>query len=79
MFSYKKKQKKLKNPKTTWKHLWRVMMQTPMPAQLEHWIQIVNNRKAPYELRQNAILHLTNIRDMIDKSLKPTYNKNTKR
>jgi hypothetical protein len=54
-------------------------MQTPMPVQLEHWIQIVNNRKSPHELRQNAILHLTNIRDMIDKSLKPTYNKNTKR
>jgi hypothetical protein len=46
-----------------------MMMQTPMPVQLEHWIQIVNNKKAPYELRQNAILHLTNIRDTIDKYL----------
>ena len=54
-------------------------MQTPIPVQLEHWIQIVNNRKSPYDLRQNAILHLKNIRDTIDKSLKTTYDKNTKR
>jgi len=54
-------------------------MQTPMPVQLEHWIQIVNNRKAPHELRQNAILHLTNIRDMIDKSLKTTYGRTNKK
>ena len=51
-------------------------MQTPMPVQLEHWIQIVNNRKSPHDLRQNAILHLTNIRDMIDRSLKTTYGRN---
>jgi hypothetical protein len=47
-----------------------------MPVQLEHWIQIVNNRKSPHDLRQNAILHLTNIRDMIDRSLKTTYGRN---
>jgi hypothetical protein len=41
-----------------------------MPVQLEHWIKLVNNRKAPYELREAAILHLTRIRDTIDKSLK---------
>ena len=41
-----------------------------MPVQLEHWINLVNNRKAPYELRQAAILHLTRIRDTIDRSLK---------
>ena len=46
------------------------MMQTPMPVQLEHWIKLVNNHKAPYELREAAILHLTRIRDTIDKSLK---------
>ena len=45
-------------------------MQTPMPVQLEHWLNIVNNKKAPFELRSTAILHLTNIRDTIDKSLK---------
>lgn len=41
-----------------------------MPVQLEHWLNIVNNKKAPYELKSAAILHLTNIRDTIDKSLK---------
>jgi hypothetical protein len=45
-------------------------MQTPMPAQLEYWLNIVNNKKASFELRSAAILHLTNIRDTIDKSLK---------
>ena len=45
-------------------------MQTPMPVQLEHWIKLVDNKKAPYELREAAILHLTKIRDTIDKSLK---------
>lgn len=47
-----------------------MMMQTPMPVQLEHWLQIVNNKKSPHEMRQNAILHLTNIRDTIDKHLR---------
>ena len=45
-------------------------MQTPMPAQLEYWLNIVNNKKASFELRSAAILHLNNIRDTIDKSLK---------
>lgn len=45
-------------------------MQTPMPVQLEHWIKLVDNKKAPYELREAAILHLTKIRDTIDKSLR---------
>lgn len=45
-------------------------MQTPMPVQLEHWIKLVNNKKTPYDLRESAILHLTNIRDTIDKSLR---------
>ncbi len=43
---------------------------TPIPAQLEHWLNIVNNKKSPYDLREQAVLHLTNIRDTIDKSLK---------
>jgi hypothetical protein len=41
-----------------------------MPAQLEHWLKIVTNKKSPYDLRQQAVLHLTNIRDIIDKSLR---------
>lgn len=41
-----------------------------MPVQLEHWIKLVNNKKTPYDLRESAILHLTNIRDTIDKSLR---------
>ena len=45
-------------------------MQTPMPVQLEHWLNIVNNRKSPQDIKSAAILHLTNIRDIIDKSLK---------
>ena len=45
-------------------------MNTPIPAVVENWLNIVNNKKAPYDLRDAAILHLTNIRDTIDKSLK---------
>lgn len=44
-------------------------MQTPLPVQLEYWIKIAENKKSPYDLRQNAILHLTKIRDTIDKVL----------
>ena len=45
-------------------------MNTPIPAVVENWLNIVNNKKSPYDLRNAAILHLTNIRDTIDKSLK---------
>lgn len=45
-------------------------MGTPIPAQLEVWLKIVNNKKAPRDLREQAVLHLTNIRDTIDKSLR---------
>jgi len=45
-------------------------MNTPIPAVVENWLNIVNNKKLPYDLRNAAILHLTNIRDTIDKSLK---------
>ena len=44
-------------------------MQTPIPAQLENWLKIVENKKSPQDLRQNAILHLTEIRAIIDKSI----------
>lgn len=44
-------------------------MQTPLPVQLEYWIKIAENKKSPYDLKQNAILHLTAIRDTIDKVL----------
>ena len=46
------------------------MMNTPIPAQLEHWLKIVTNKKSPQDLREQAVLHLTNIRDTIDKSLR---------
>jgi hypothetical protein len=46
------------------------MMTTPIPAQLEHWLKIVNNKKSPNDLREQAVLHLTTIRDTIDKSLR---------
>ena len=45
-------------------------MNTPIPAVVENWINIINNKKSPYDLKNMAILHLTNIRDTIDKSLK---------
>jgi hypothetical protein len=46
------------------------MMKTPIPAQLEHWLNIVNNKRSPQDLKAQAILHLTNIRDTINESLK---------
>jgi hypothetical protein len=51
-------------------------MQTPIPAQLENWIKIVENKRSPQDLRTNAVLHLTAIRDIIDKSLGTTTTKN---
>lgn len=45
-------------------------MQTPVPVQIEQWLKVVNNKKAPYDLKQTARLHLINIRDIIDRSLK---------
>ncbi len=44
-------------------------MQTPLPVQLEYWIRIAENKRSPYDLKQNAILHLKAIRDTIDKVL----------
>ena len=44
-------------------------MQTPLPVQLEYWIKIAENKKSPYDLKQNAILQLKTIRDTIDKVL----------
>lgn len=45
-------------------------MKTPIPVQLEQWLKVVNNKKSPYDLKQSARLHLINIRDIIDRSLK---------
>jgi hypothetical protein len=53
-------------------------MQTPIPAQLEHWLKIVENRKAPQDLKATAVLHLTTIRAIIDKSLGTTSKKQGK-
>lgn len=44
-------------------------MQTPLPAQLEYWLKIAGNKKSPHDLKQNAVLHLKSIRDIIDKVL----------
>ena len=44
-------------------------MQTPMPTQLEYWIKTAINKKTPYDQKQNAILHLMSIRDIIDSVL----------
>jgi len=47
-------------------------MQTPIPAQLENWLKIVNDKRSPQNLRETAVLHLTEIRAIIDKSLGTT-------
>lgn len=60
-------------------NLWRTIMQTPIPAQLENWLRIVENKKSPQDLRQTAILHLTAIRAIIDKSLGTTMKKQGQR
>ena len=54
-------------------------MQTPIPAQLENWLKIVENKRSPQDLRTNAVLHLTAIRDIIDKSLGTTMKKQGQR
>jgi hypothetical protein len=53
-------------------------MKTPIPAQVEHWLNIVNNKRSPYDLKQAARLHLINIRDIIDRSLKDTNQRHGK-
>lgn len=45
-------------------------MQTPMPVQLEQWIKTVENKRSPYDLREISILHLKNVRDIIDKVIR---------
>jgi len=55
-------------------NFWRSMMQTPIPAQLENWLKIVENKRSPQDLRATAVLHLTAIRDIINKSLGATTN-----
>jgi len=45
------------------------MMQTPLPVQIEHWLKIIDNKKSPNDLKEKAMLHLTHIRDTIDKHL----------
>lgn len=54
-------------------------MQTPIPAQIEHWLKIVENKKAPRDLKESAVLHLTAIRAIIDKSLGITMKKQGQR
>ena len=44
-------------------------MQTPLPVQVEHWIKIIDNKKSPSDLKEQAMLHLKNIRDTIDRHL----------
>lgn len=40
---------------------------TPLPAQVEYWIKIVENKRSPMDLKSNAVLHLRAIRDTINK------------
>ena len=53
-------------------NFWRKTMQTPIPAQLENWLKIVNDKRSPQNLRETAVLHLTEIRAIIDKSIGTT-------
>lgn len=45
-------------------------MQTPIPVQLEQWIKTAQNKKSPYDLKEMSILHLKNVRDIIDKVIR---------
>jgi len=45
-----------------------------MPVQLEHWIKTVKNKKSPYDLREASMLHLKNIRDIIDQVIREREN-----
>lgn len=45
-------------------------MQTPIPVQLEQWIKTVQNKKSPYDLKEMSILHLKNVRDIIDRVIR---------
>lgn len=44
-------------------------MQTPLPAQIEHWLKIVHNKKSHPNLKEDAMLHLSTIRDIINETL----------
>jgi hypothetical protein len=44
-------------------------MQTPLPAQIEHWIAMLENKKNPSDVKDVVRLHLSNIRAIIDASL----------
>lgn len=44
-------------------------MQTPLPAQIEYWMKIVNNKKSHPNLKEDAMLHLSTIRDIINETL----------
>ena len=60
-------------------NFWRTTMQTPIPVQLENWLKIVNDKRSPQNLRETAVLHLTEIRAIIDKSLGTTMKKQGQR
>lgn len=44
-------------------------MQTPVPAQIEHWIKIATDKRSHGTLKEDAMLHLSTIRDIIDQTL----------
>ena len=45
-------------------------MQTPIPVQLDQWIKTAQNKRSPYDLREASLLHLKNIRDIIDQVIR---------
>lgn len=45
-------------------------MQTPVPVLIEQWIKIAKNKKNHNDLREISLLHLRNIRDIIDQVIR---------
>lgn len=43
--------------------------QTPLPALIEYWINVASNKKTNRESKDAVLLHLKNIRDIIDDTL----------
>lgn len=52
-------------------------MQTPLPVQIEQWIKVVQNKKAPHDLKEVSLLHLRNIHAIIDKVIRENTRRET--
>ena len=43
-------------------------MKTPLPVQIEDWIKVVVNKRSPNTAKEIAMLHLKNVRAIIDEA-----------